>query len=689
MVLGLAPAVLAETPLGGPHLTLDGAPLDLAPAPLRMAGEVFAPLNALGAAVGAQVEYTPGQTLIRLTRGATRVTLWLGQKLIMVADQAPQTIAAAPFLVGDAPYLPLSPVMQAWGIQYSWDPATETAALTTGQAAELRQVSGELVQIYAGPPPAFLVQGSVEQGTQVFVAAPNLVYARGKVGAGAQAGTLADLRLGDQVDLGLDAQGHVARLLASYAEKTGRLQGVAENRLILTDGTLLPLAAGARVVTPEGAEVDLTAVPQNAALTVRYNPVTNRAWEIVTAAPTAQTTAVRILSVGLVDYVRPLHGGEALKVEILGTAGGTATFQVGEAFLNLPAPEGDAGHYLGQFIVPTTANAKDVSVKAFLQKGGVAADPLVAEQPVTLDNTPPAVGHLLPAAGSTTKNQRPVIGADFTDEGSGPDPASVVISLDGAVLAEPTVTPRKAAVVAPPLTPGQHQVEFTIKDQAAITRTVRWSFNYTPDAGQVLLSVAHNGLRPLNEEDTLVVEALAKSELANPVVDLGTWKTGLAMTRVPEAEGFLYRLTYDVVPGDRVDGATVMVRGTGAGAPVQLAAAYPLTLAASEAPLPQELTVLQPAEGALVANNLVVSGLGPAHSVVRLTVTYSANVLFGISGQVSQQSILIAEDGTWASAALNLRLPLIGMADKYKIVAELLDAEANVVQTKTINVKGK
>lgn len=690
-----AGAVWADDPaaesVAGPLVSLEGVPLNLSPPPLRLAGEILAPLEPLAAAVGAEIHSTQDPNFLSLTREDVTVRMWLGQKLMLVNNNAPVDLEIGPLRVGEDIYVPLRPLAPAWGGTLTWDPLTETAnlALAPEEEETSRYTSGMLLQIYRGAPPIFLVQSQHAEQAEVYVGAENLILLRGKAGEQPRIVDLAAIRTGDQVELTLNEQDHVSVLRATYGEKTGQLQAVAENRLILGDGTLLELSPQVRVHTPEDEDVDLASVAQGAEVTVRYNPVLQVAWDIRVAEPQAepQEPEVRVLAVSLVNYTRPLRAGEVLRIQILGTGDGQARFNLGDQYTNLPALENRPGCYVGQFTVPADADLREAVVTAVVEKEGVTTEPLAADQAVTLDTAVPLVGHVVPGQDVQIANLHPILGANYEDSGSGVDREGVRFTLDGEELAEGLVTTRrKAAIPAPRLAPGEHQVEFVVRDLAGNERIARWSFVVQALPGMVLESVTHNGLRPLNEQDTLVVEACSSEPLVNPVVDLGTWKQALPMEQMEGAEGYAYQFTYEVQIGDRVENALVAVRARDeADNQVELASLYPLTIITG---LPQELVITQPSAGEAVGNEITLAGMAPPGSAIRVTINYRDRIIFEVTGQVVQGVVEATEEGRWETQPVNLRIPLIGTADHYEIICELLDEAEEVLQTETVEVVG-
>ncbi len=90
---------------------------------------------------------------------------------------------------------------------------------------------------------------------------------------------------------------------------------------------------------------------------------------------------------------------------------------------------------------------------------------LVLNQP---DTTPPTVAITAPAAGSFLATATPTVTATYTDAGSGIDPASVRLAVDGVdVTAQAQVTASGLTFTpAAPLAEGGHSVTLTVNDRA-------------------------------------------------------------------------------------------------------------------------------------------------------------------------------------------------------------------------------
>jgi Copper amine oxidase N-terminal domain len=111
-------------------VTLNGAPLNLNPAPQERAGRVFVPLRGVFEQLGASVVYDNGT--INAQKGHERsVSLHVGSTAATV-DGQPQTLDVAPFIIGASTYVPLRFVSQALGASVNYDATNRVVALGEG-----------------------------------------------------------------------------------------------------------------------------------------------------------------------------------------------------------------------------------------------------------------------------------------------------------------------------------------------------------------------------------------------------------------------------------------------------------------------------------------------------------------------------------------------------------------------------
>jgi hypothetical protein len=128
-------------------VTLNGAPLNLNPAPQERAGRVFVPLRGVFEQLGASVVYENG-TINAQGRGNRSVSLHIGSTQATV-DGQPQTMDVAPFIIGASTYVPLRFVSQALGASVNYDASNRIVALGNGGGPQ----QGPPPQAMQPPPP--------------------------------------------------------------------------------------------------------------------------------------------------------------------------------------------------------------------------------------------------------------------------------------------------------------------------------------------------------------------------------------------------------------------------------------------------------------------------------------------------------------------------------------------------------
>jgi copper amine oxidase-like protein len=127
-----ASAFAASLALAAPafalSVTVNGNPVNFAPAPIERAGRVFVPLRGVFERLGASVVYENGT--INATGNGRQISLRIGSTQATVNGQQ-QYIDVAPFIIGASTYVPLRFVSQALGASVNWDGANQIVAIFT------------------------------------------------------------------------------------------------------------------------------------------------------------------------------------------------------------------------------------------------------------------------------------------------------------------------------------------------------------------------------------------------------------------------------------------------------------------------------------------------------------------------------------------------------------------------------
>jgi hypothetical protein len=107
-------------------ITINGATINLEPAPIVQDGRVFVPLRGVFENLGASVVYDAGT--ITATGNGRDIELHIGSTDATVNGQA-QTIDVAPFIVGASTFVPLRFVSEALGANVNWDENNRIVAI--------------------------------------------------------------------------------------------------------------------------------------------------------------------------------------------------------------------------------------------------------------------------------------------------------------------------------------------------------------------------------------------------------------------------------------------------------------------------------------------------------------------------------------------------------------------------------
>ena len=113
------------------------------------------------------------------------------------------------------------------------------------------------------------------------------------------------------------------------------------------------------------------------------------------------------------------------------------------------------------------------------------------------DHIGPQLTQLVPESGGFVPSEGLSYGAYLVDEGTGIDPATVILALDGAVTAKASYIPAQNAIYDTPTTPlkeGRHQITVKASDWRGNSTTQSWSF--TVDDHPLAATGQPGGLNP-------------------------------------------------------------------------------------------------------------------------------------------------------------------------------------------------
>jgi len=702
--LAALPAEVYNTP--GPHVVVNGKLLN---APVqRLKGSLLLPMRAVFEALQAQVRWFPAAQQITAARGDVTVQLWINRGVAIVNDRE-IPLAVPPTLYGASTYVPLRFPAEAFGGEVKWNEALSTAIITiaplVASAPEPAPTPAPTPTPAPAPQPttltgvlfgkntevgrALLYQNSDTGDLALVQLAPETMIQRGKVDTPLQPAAFADLQPGDRLTLKRDAAGKLTTVAATYAAAVGKVAGIANNKLLLQDGGLYQLQPQARAVDTNGKEVALTEVTVGKEVSLNFTPGTTLIWQItVPAAPAPAVTLPKIISVGPVNYGKPLKAGDELTIQVSGTPGAAAvTARVGDVIANLPLVEQEPGRYIGKTTIGPNTNAAEVPIFAVLRIGATQTAEVRSAQGVTIDTTPPRFDVLIPGQDAQLIDRGPAISAAFSDPGgSGIDLAAVKLTLNGAdVTKDAVITAQGINYKAQNLPFGLAQLRIEVADQAGNPAAAAWSVNIAaPTQPVYITSLTHDAAAPLQPGQTVKLTAKLAVIPARLEWYLGQQLVSTAVTPDPATQ--TYHVTYTIKPDDLIGDRRVSLRCYIDDTRNQVVfAEKPVTVAA----LPAKFAVTTPPDKAKAPAMLTVAGTAAPKSRVRVTVNYTSVVLIvALQGEVAKVTVTAGDDGVWQTQPIDITVPL-GTPDTYTVNAELLNDNDVVIETSTITLTAK
>lgn len=711
---GVLLLLVAQSAVLGQSIVINGVALKVTRKPLTADGNVLLPMRDVFEALQADVRWLPDKHMIVATRGETKVELRIGAPFARVSGK-PIKLLAAPRLVNDTAYVPLRFPAEAFGGNVEWRAATRTVSITlpppakpppAAPAAEppqspqapppappaqpavtpppppvpavAKRVEGTLLQVIAIP--QSIVISIAESGVaQAVTVGPNTGVYRNVQGQTPRPAQLAEAMPGEYAIAMVAPDGVAQSIDFTYGEAEGTVAGISKNNILLKDNTVYTVSPTVAVLDQASRAIALWDVQQNVPVKLRYQPYSRIVFQVrlMTAPPPPPAAAKpSIMLIGLNNHSRLFKAGDVLKVALEGTPGGTATATLGEIFRDLPLPEVRAGVYAGEFTIRANTNERNLPLVGNLVVNGMQAPPLGVSTGITIDTVPPAITQVSPSDGRSVSTPDVVIEAAF-DAGTGTpvNPASAILSLNGARVPNATVTADRIGYQSQDLPQGKIRAEISVEDMAGNRATRSWTFTANT-AGRALFSVRHDAPEALTVGDVLTVMMRARKPGGVATFDIDALEPGLPMPRVGTSD--TYRGQYAVQPGDTLDRGTITIHYRDPdGVETAMAVGSRVTI---DTRLPTALAITAPTEGSRAGRTLVVRGEAPPGARVRVTVSYSG--MRTVGGQLWRGLVTANAGGRWETRQIAADISPLNRADVYTIKAEQLNDANQVEDTK-------
>lgn len=674
----------ADDEHGPPFISLNLEVFHPESAPILAAGRLLAPLQDLIGAIGGHVSADAEGRNFTVLRGAARLELAV-DRIAFTLNNAQRSFTVPPFRIREAVYVDAQDIVTAFGGQYRWDAARMTGDLLIRRVEETaRTVRGTLAYFDPATPPLFLVRPEGDARPMQHWGAAAIEYLRRGISGPSQPSTVGELRAGDRVELGLDAEGKVIRVVTLLNEVQGVVSWAGEGLILLDDRTHYYLIPEVVVVTDTGETANTTALEKGRRVTLTIDPEKGTATRVVLhtteARPEEGPRIVRIAP----EKDDPLRAGRILTVHLEGTAGGQATFDIGERIRGVAMREQAPGKYRGTHIVRSGSDVVGAPIIGRLRVGEAEAPPVPSEELLTVDTVKPEIQHVSPANGETIGTVSPTLLVRYGDgEGSGIDRAQVRLTLNRKnITNEATIDEVGAFYQARDLQAGAHTLEVRVVDRAGNEQRQTVRFTVQPEAANKIVAVQHDARDVLTARDTLTVTLDAREVGRRAWFVIGDKWREVNMTQVGNTNA--YRGSYVVRAGDEIRDANVT--GYLEDREGRMHFLEATTRVSISTALPGALSITSPQDGAQLAESTVeVRGQAPPNRKVRIT---AQSVLIIGSKTVYNGVTTSDAAGNWQTQPINLRKGLLEalFATRFAITAELLDAADNPQETQRVTV---
>ncbi len=369
------------------------------------------------------------------------------------------------------------------------------------------------------------------------------------------------------------------------------------------------------------------------------------------------------------DHRGTIRGGEAIRLTLVGTPGGSATFSIPGVIQDVQMNETDPGTYVGTFRVPANSpvNISSATAIARLRVGGVERM-IQSGSTLGFDTEAPMITSFNPGNNSRVGRPRPNISISFDDRGgSGIDPQSVEIRVDGRnVTREATITESSLSYrPTQPLESGPHEVMVRAMDRAGNPVTKTWTFQVMSNRDAIKDFTFDGGpgqdMRPGSEVTfTLVGDpgGQATFSVGDRVMDRPMRETSPGK----------YVGTYTIRRNDNFADVPVtakLVTSTGDSFTYDAQNRFNTRIDSLEPP-----TITSPIEGDTIKDTLVLHGTAAPGSTIMVKVDYSRTELglIRVTGTAADMEVIADDQGRWQTEPIDLKVGL-GKGTTFNVTA--------------------
>jgi hypothetical protein len=467
-------------------IVINGETLALQPPPRFQGGLLLVPVRRTLDALGLPFDRSGDRIMTQV--GSKTIVLTLGSRVAQI-DRADVVLEAAPLEIHDVVYVPLRFFTDVLGAQARFDRKSNSVTIVaqivgrstngfvaTGSGFE-RFGTVAAVDVLSDPPSITLEHNG---GVKTIHVAPNATIDVQDVNVNVTSpGELGDIRPGDFARVEMRKDGRVERIVDEYGSRNGHIVAIAGNEFVLTDGQVIAFGRTTEI-SLNGKAATFGDLRPGDQVTVRYNVESNEVREILASRSVATGPAgAGTLQIGGVesDANHPLRPGDILHVTLHGTAGASASFDIGSDVVDQAMTQRSPGVYVGSYTIPQGANFDDVALIGRLSIGDATAQ-APAPQTVSASSIGPGIADFAPDSGATINTGRPAVYATFASDAVPVNPSSALMWINGRDVTSECLRTAQFIQYMPGYTYPDGPVHVTVRvaDEAGNTTVKSWSF---------------------------------------------------------------------------------------------------------------------------------------------------------------------------------------------------------------------
>ena len=464
--------------------------------PITVDGRLLLPIRDVFGALGIAITRSGDTIMAKLPTGSVRMRV--GSREIIV-DEKSFPLDATIADIDGVTYAPLRVLVVAFGARATYDRRGAKVEIVsayvgrTSRAEQQRAGGGTDVQgvvsaldIESQIPTITVVRGGTSR--TISITSDAKIWAEDVTIHSQLRSALVDIRVGDAIHAILAKDGRVVSVFDFYRSTSGTVAASTSSSLVLENGRVVT-AGKSTEVTLNSTAARLDELRVGDYVTVRSNPESGELRQIVasrtlaalaqSATPLPGTPSPTKIDTVALSVTHPIRVGESFDVTLHGTAGGRASFDIGDLLTSLPMRETVPGTYVGHFTVPERFNVTQVPVYGKLAVGSNVAARTQAAQTLSATSTPPTIGEVAPPPGQSVNNRHPSIFAMFSTPTEIPiNVSSVALEVNGHDVTSATTRTNSFITYSPgvDLSSGLVTVTVRVSDTAGNTSTKTWTF---------------------------------------------------------------------------------------------------------------------------------------------------------------------------------------------------------------------